>query len=366
MNRNLLSLAALLLPALALAQEPIYNPDVPEIFPVWHRVADFAPALRSVESARISPDGRVAVSVSKFGPAIRVWRVADGTMLWEKDQNAEIECAAFSPDGKRFVTGDEDYFVKIWDTQTGRELKKIEVNSSLDGITWSHDGRTIAAGSETGDILLWDANTFKSMGKLNVGSTINSLDFTKDDRRIVVGGNIQTPNPETKKTDYFGFARLVDLSGSVPKVIRTYEGPKGSVKSIRISNDQKLVATGGFDYGARVFELETGKMLYEFIEPQRIEAVEFTRDGNFLLTGGHQHVITFYRLRDGKKVLEQPSPRTEYLDFSADGRLLLTAHEDSGLISLYLMQSNLQHQQDLYHKLEVKYLKNRDLKPEKK
>ena len=364
MRKILIALS--LLPAFALAQDPIYNPDVPEIFVVWHRVADFAPAMRAVESARISPDGRVAVSVSKFGPAIRVWRVADGTLLWEKDQNAEVECAAFSPDGKRFVTGDEDYFVKIWDTQTGRELKKIEVNSSLDGIAWSHDGKLIAVGSEKGDLLLWDANTFKPMGTLNVGSTINSLDFTSDDKRIVVGGNIQTPNPQTKKTDYFGFARLVDLSGPSPKVVRTYEGPKGSVKSIRISNDQKLVATGGFDSAARVFELETGKLVHEFAEPERIEAVAFTGDGNFLVTGGHQHVMTFYRLRDGQKVFEQPSPRTEYLDFSADGRLLLTAHEDSGLLSLYLMQSNMQHRQELYHQLEVKYLKNRDLKGEKK
>lgn len=74
-------------------------------------------------------------------------------------------------------------------------------------------------------------------------------------------------------------------------------------------------------------------------------------------------MITFYRLSDGTKVFEQPTPRTEYLDFSADGRLLLTAHEDSGLLSLYLMQSNLNHQPPgFYHELEKKYLNNRDLK----
>jgi WD40 repeat protein len=354
-------LALLLLPGLALAQEPIYNPDVPEVFPVWHRVADFAPAMRSVESARISPDGRVAVSVSKFGPAIRVWRVADGTLLWEKDQNAEIECAAFSPDGKRFVTGDEDFFVKIWDTQTGRELKKFEVDSGLDGITWSHDGTLIAAGSERGDVLFWDGTTYAPKGKLNVGSTVNSLDFTQDDQRLAVAGNIQTPDPQTGKTNWGGFVRLVD----VPKkqIIRSYEGATGSMKSVRISRDGKWLASGGFDNTARVHDLETGQLRYAFAEPLKIEAIALTADGNFLVTGGHQRKITFYRLRDGQKVFEQPSPRTEYLDFSADGRLLLTAHEDSGLLSLYLMQSNLQHQPDLYHQLEVKYLRNRDLKP---
>ena len=128
-----------------MVQELIYNPDVPELMAVWHRVDDCLSALRSVKSARISPDERVAVST--FGPAIRVWRVADGTLLWEKDHNAEIECVTFSPDSRRFVTGDEDFSVIIRDTQTGRELKKIEVNSSLDGITWPHDGQLIAAGS---------------------------------------------------------------------------------------------------------------------------------------------------------------------------------------------------------------------------
>ncbi len=357
-------LFTLLLPVAALAQEPIYNPDVPEVFPVWHRVADFAPALRSVESARISPDGRVAVSASKFGPAIRVWRVADGTLLWEKDQPSEVECVAFSPDGKRFVTGDEEFMVTVWDTQTGNVVKQFEVDSGLDGITWSHDGKLIAAGSEKGDVLFWNGDTYAPMGKLNVGSTVNSLDFTRDDKRLAVAGNTQTPDPQTGKIKWGGFVRLLDVAKR--QVIRSYEGATESQKSVRISADGRLIASAGFDNVARVHELETGRLLNSFPEPMKLEAIALTADGNFLVTGGHQRKITFYRLRDGQKVLEQPSPRTEYLDFSADGRLLLTAHEDSGLLSLYLMQSNLKHQPPGYYQMmEKKYLKNRDLKADK-
>lgn len=355
-------LLLLLLPGAGMAQEPIYNPDVPEVFPVWHRVADFSPALRSVESARISPDGRVAVSASKFGPRVMVWRVADGTLLWEKEQKAEVECVAFAPDGQRFVTGDEDFFVKIWDTMTGRELRRFEVDSGLDGITWSHDGTLIAAGSEKGDVLFWDGTTYAPKGRVNVGSTVNSLDFTRDDRRLAAAGNTQTPDPQTGKINWGGFVRLLDVS--TRRVIRSYEGATESVKSVRISNDGTKIASGSFDNTARVYDLETGRLLHSFKEPLKIEAIAFTGDSNFLVTGGHQRKFTFYRLRDGQKVLEQPSPRTEYLDFSADGRLLLTAHEDSGLLSLYLMQSNLGHQPPgFYQQLEKKYLKNRDLKP---
>lgn len=345
----------------AVGQEyQIYNADKPDIVPIWHRVADYAPVLRSVEAARLSPDGRLAVSASKFGYNLMVWRVADGALMWESKQKAEIECVVFSPDGRRFATGDENFFVKIWDTQSGKELKSLEHDESLDGITWSHDGKLIAAGSEKGDIWLWNADTYTLSGKINVGSTVNSLDFNKDDTRLVVGGNIQTPDPQTGQKRYDGFVKLIDITRK--QVIRDYKGPKGSVKSVRLSKDGKWIASGGFDNTAYLFETETGKLVKAFEEPLKIEAVAFTADGQYLLSGGHQRKISFYRLKDMQLAYQLPTPRTEYMDFTADGRLLLTAHEDSGLISLYMMISSTHNTPGLYQKIESQVLDNRDLK----
>ncbi len=342
----------------------IYDAEKPDIFPVWHRVADYAPVLRSVEAARLSPDGKLAVSASKFGYNLMVWRVADGYLLWESKQEAEIECVVFSPDGKRFATGDENYFVKIWNTETGKEMKVLEHDSGLDGITWSHDGKTIAAGSEKGDVWLWNADRYTLIGKIKVGSTVNSLDFSKNDSTLVVGGNIQTPDLQTNQTRYDGFVKLIDIA--TKQVIRDYKGPKGSVKSVRLSTDGKRIASGGFDNTARLFETETGKLVKEFAEPLKIEAVAFTADDQYLLSGGHQKKISFYRLKDMQLVYELPTPRTEYLDFSSDGRLLLTAHEDSGLLSLYMMISSVHNTPGLYQKIEQEKLNNRDLKKQEK
>jgi WD40 repeat protein len=368
MNRNnekkwqhLLLVFALFSSSKLIAQESsIYAADTPSVVNVWNRVGDFSPMLRSVESAALSPDGKWAVSVSKFDGKLMAWRVADGFLRYEQALEAEIECVVFSPDGKRFATGGEDFYLRIYETETGRELKNLLNDSSFDGIAWSHDGKTIAGGTEKGDVVLLDAITLKTIKRINVGSTVNSLQFTRNDLRLVAGGNIQTPDPQSKTTIYSGFVKLLDLNSY--QVIRSYEGPKGSVKSVRISSNEQLIAAGSFDNAAYLFELETGKMLYRFPEPKKIEAIAFSPNDHFLLVGGHQKCISFYRLKDYQLVYQLPTPRTEYIDLSADGRLLLTAHEDSGMVSLYMFLSDMQDKGPLYHQLEQKLLKNKDLK----
>lgn len=342
-------------------QEPIniYNENTPEILNIWHRIADFSPRLRAVEAAELSPDGRLAVSGSKFGYKVMLWNTTDGTLLWENEHESEVECVVFSPDGKRIASGGEDFMVRIWDVKTGKQLAAWEHDSGLDGISWSHDGKIIATGSEAGDAWLWDGTTYEQLGKIKTGSTINSLDFTADDTHLLVGGNIQTKNKESGTMHYGGFASLIDVKRQ--KVVREYKGFEASVKSVRISPDEQFIATGSFDNTVRIFDFKTAELLHAFKRPLRVEAVDFTPDGQYLAIGGHELQITFIRMKDFKEVSQLSCPRTEYLHFSNDGRLLLTAHEDSGLISLYLFLSDTQ-QKGIYHKLADEQLNNRDLK----
>lgn len=340
----------------------IYNSETPEVFNVWHRIADFSDRLRAVESAEFSPDGRLAVSGSKFGYKVMLWNTADGSLRWENGHDSEVECVVFSPDGKRIASGGEDFMVRIWEVETGKQLTSWEHDGGLDGITWSHDGTVIATGSEVGDAWLWSGTDYSFIGKIKTGSAINSLQFTKDDSFLVVGGNIQTQDPKTRNTIYSGFALLIDVKKK--EVVRNFEGLAGSVKSVRISPDEKFIATGGFDNTARIFKFDTGEMVKTFERPLKVEAIAFTPDQQYLAIGGHELQITFVRLKDVKEVGHIVCPRTEYIDFSADGRLMLTAHEDSGLLSLYMLLSDTQ-QKGNYQKIADEQLNNRDLKSNK-
>ena len=133
------------------------------------------------------------------------------------------------------------------------------------------------------------------------------------------------------------------------------------MKSVRVSENEQYIATGGFDSTAYLFDFKTGKIIHSFSQNLKVEAIAFTPDNKFLAVGGHEMFINVYRLSDFKLVASVPSPRTEYIDISKDGRLMLTSHEDSGLLSLYLFLSDTQAKGN-YHQMADEQLNNRDLK----
>lgn len=362
MQLQLLSLF-LLCTASARAQPDtaIYSAKAPELILLWNRQADVSAGLQSVEAAEFSPDGSLAVSGGKFGYKVMLWRVADGTLVWENAHESEIECVTFSPDGKRIATGGEDYFLRVWDVSTGTQLHAMEMpDAGFDGISWSPDGKYIVGGDEAGNAVFISADTYEETGRINVGSTINSLQFTSDAGQLLVGGNIQTPDPAGPGGNiYTGFAKVIDVA-TMTVGLDISEQP-GSVKSVRYSPDEQIFATGGFDNTARIFSAETGELLRELTNPLKIEAVAFTPDGQYLATGGHEQALSFYRVSDGELAIRVPMARVEYIDFTDNGRLLLTSHEDSGLLSCYLLQSNTQARGN-YQQIADKQLNNRDLK----
>ena len=347
--------------------------------PVWTRVADFHPRLRSVEAAEISPDGRTVATASKFGYQVMAFRVADGFLMWEAGHDSEVECVCWSPDSSKIATGGEDYTVRVWDAGTGEELRKIELNAGPDGIAWSADGATVAAGLETGEGRAAERGpTGPSAGRLPGGSTVNSLQFVpgpavdgtagEPDRFLAVAGNIQDP-AKSGAAAYSGFARKYDLAAPVAGADRPaweFLAPEGSLKSIRVR------ARGGRVRGRRVQRggRRAGLGDRRRGRPHGPGRVGTRRSRSRPPAGFWWPAATARCSTSGgpttpgsRPRTALPVPRTEYIHFSADGRLMLTAHEDTGLISLSLRDSDLQRKRGLYTTESLKQLDNRDMKP---
>jgi WD40 repeat protein len=128
----------------------------------WH--ADDAPVL----NLAIGPDGRTALSSAGDGTLV-LWDLVDAGEIrrFEGHQTTAILSAAFTPDGKRVLTGEwGDAFdmsfgdsnrLRLWDVESGEELHSFEGHTAgVVMIAVSADGRQALTGSQDGTMRLWD------------------------------------------------------------------------------------------------------------------------------------------------------------------------------------------------------------------
>lgn len=192
---------------------------------------------------------------------------------------------AFSADGKTLAAisnagyiGGLDSPVELWNVETGAHLRTLRYhNTGVMAAAFSPDGKTVATSGIDNRLRFWDAKTGKDVTTAeHIGLTGHgySLTFSPDSKRLLVGStklelyDVATQKPVKK--DYFaetGASQFFHTANWSPKgkyIVGACDGP-----------------------GARVWEAETGKLLYKVdvqYTPGR-SRFAFSADDKLLLVG---------------------------------------------------------------------------------
>ena len=211
-----------------------------------------------------------------YGPEKMPLRQGPTLML----QTGHSDCAytmSVSKDGKWLVTAGHDGTPTLWETATGREVRTfIGHRDFINAMVFSDDGKRLATCSGQGVLEFDEAN-----------GTIHLLDASTRLWDVATGQQLQTFKHS------------------------------GKVMCLSMSSDGKLLATGGSDHRACVWNTATGALLHAFrhpaIEDGRVTAVAMSTGYTLSTTTGvlvaaaageRQAGLALERVRRGIRVMD--------------------------------------------------------------
>ncbi|KAI0010759.1 hypothetical protein F4779DRAFT_616195 [Xylariaceae sp. FL0662B] len=235
----------------------------------------------------------------------------------------------FSPDGQLVASSSDDRRVPLWSVKTEfgifqlktiigvtgtRRAARVEdsVSSEDDGtadvrdidITTTGHKLAIAVGS---DVTIWEVPGFKKVSVWSEESLtpVRCVRFSPNGELVAASVGRDITIWETKsgqpfrrllgsESQPYSSPRAEASSGGTPQV-KTL-GHADNINGLAFSPDSKLLASGSDDRTARIWEVDTGKMLTVLAYHDRhVNTVCFSPDGNRLATGSVDYSIGIWK-----------------------------------------------------------------------
>jgi WD40 repeat protein len=318
---------------------------------VWDLGRKSEPPRLQEGTARImdlacSADGsRIAATQANM---VRVWDARTGKFLQQLPRPGSragwppARALAFAPDGKRLAVGDVNGAIHLWNLEIGMHLATLEDAAGLPPIkarrgvaalTFSPDGKLLVCGHGmlSGSAVdykqvarVWDVETNKILRTFAHGNSIYAARFSHDGRLLVTGcadGQIRTWDTRT---------------WTPGRTIKTVEKVNSQrIRCMALSPDDSLVAAGRLDGAIHVWELRSGKQLFEVSEHGRtVAAVAFTPDGKTLVSGGQNQALRLWHVLSGRAelVLRGHDANVSGLVVTPDGNTIASADGQGNIL----------------------------------
>jgi WD40 repeat protein len=191
-----------------------------------------------------------------------------------------ITSVAFSPDGKKIVTGSKDKTARIWNADgSGASVVLKGHEDSVTSVAFSPDGKKIVSGSKdkTARILNADGSGTPVVLRGHEDA-VTSVAFSPDGKKIVTGSGDLFPGSKDET------ARIWNADGSGAPVV--LKGHESFVTSVAFSPDGKKIVTGSNDKTARIWNADgSGASLVLAGHEDAVTSVAFSPDGKKIVTG---------------------------------------------------------------------------------
>jgi serine/threonine protein kinase len=242
----------------------------------------------TVSSLAFTPDGRRLISGSQVGP-ITVWNADSGQPLLSlTGHKSAVRSLAVKSDGSVLVSASDDQTIKIWNLGIGQELRSLQGHTSyINAVVISPDGQLVASASADQTVKVWNLATGQELRSLKGHlSYVNAVVFSPDGRWLASASADQT-------------IKLWDVATGA--LLRTLVGHSSYVNAVAFSPDGRQIISGSADRTIRVWQVETGQTSQVLTgHSSFVEALAISPDGKRLLSGSADRSLRIWDLPTGQ------------------------------------------------------------------
>jgi WD40 repeat protein/tRNA A-37 threonylcarbamoyl transferase component Bud32 len=275
--------------------------------------------------AAYSKDGKRFVTSTSWG-SVHVWDATDGRQIGPT-RLAGVHCrgVAISPLDGSIAMGTREHAVGLWSSDEFGAVQYLRGHTGvITDLSFSGDGRRLVSASRDGTVRIWDASTGRELDCLR-GHTapVLSARFSPDGRRVVSCGEDRT----VKVWDIDASSEVVPLRSTGWSFRAAY------------SPDQTRLAFGLFGQ-ILILDASTRKLVREILTPDQsggVIGLAFTPDGKRLVTASqHSCPVIVWDATTGERLLDLAvGPYlTRAVAIDASGGTIATACDD-GTVRLW-------------------------------
>jgi WD40 repeat protein len=257
---------------------------------------------------------------------------------------AEVGALAFIPKSEKLLVCSQDFSVQTWDTSTGNPISNFRAGAEgsvavgvLSGLSVSPDGKRMAVryfvADQTGKFL------FGLEGHV---AEITRINYDRYGRRILTSswdGTIRIWEGDTGK-----LLRTIDAHmgrkvvpgpqtgvGSKPMGSQPERFEGRGVRDAAFSPNGNRIVSGGVDGAIRIWDAETGKVVWGGKVSQSLMAVAYLPYVTQVVSGEQEGTIRIWDANDGKEVkkLTGHTEAVTCLAVTPDGKQLVSAACDN-------------------------------------